>query len=66
MEEKIRKAEEGAGKAWPFVMGWVGRITALIGLFASLAAGVTWLANHHRQQTERQAKMALAEAQAEQ
>jgi tetratricopeptide (TPR) repeat protein len=66
MEEKIRKAEEGDGKAWPFVMSWVGRITALIGLFASLAAGVTWLANHHKQQTERQAKMALAEAQAKQ
>jgi hypothetical protein len=36
MEEKIRKAEEGDGKAWPFVMSWVGRITALIGLFAIL------------------------------
>ena len=45
-------------------MGWVGGITALIGLFASLAGGVAWFVNHHRQQAEVQSKMALAEAQA--
>lgn len=56
----------GASKAWPLVMGWVGRVTALIGLFVSVAGGITWLVSHHRQQTERQAKMSLAQAQAEQ
>jgi tetratricopeptide (TPR) repeat protein len=56
----------GAKKAWPFVMSWVGGATALIGLFASLAGGVTWIVSHHRHAAERQAKMALAQAQAQQ
>jgi tetratricopeptide (TPR) repeat protein len=47
-------------------MSWVGGITALIGLFGSLAGGVAWLVSHHRQQTERQAKLALAQAQEKQ
>lgn len=66
MAGETQKTETGAGKAWPLVMGWIGRITALIGLFASVAGGITWFINHHRQQTERQAKMALAQAQADQ
>jgi tetratricopeptide (TPR) repeat protein len=66
MEEEIQKAEMGAKRAWPFVMSWVGGITALIGLFASIAGGITWLLNHHQQQTELQAKMELAQAQAKQ
>jgi len=44
----------------------VGGITALIGLAASMAGGVTWLVNHHRQTQQRQAKMALAQAEADQ
>lgn len=47
-------------------MSWVGGITALIGLFASVAGGVTWYINHRKQQAELNAKMALAEAQAQQ
>ena len=66
MEEEIQKAEMGAKRAWPFVMSWDGGITALIGLFASIAGGITWLLNHHQQQTELQAKMELAQAQAKQ
>lgn len=66
MAGETQKTETAAGKAWPFVMGWVGRITALIALFGSLAGGITWLVNHHRQETERQAKMALAQTQANQ
>ncbi|HEX4006074.1 MAG TPA: hypothetical protein VHX60_07850 [Acidobacteriaceae bacterium] len=66
MEGEIQKAATGARKAWPTVMSWVGGITALIGLFGSLAGGVAWFVNHHRQQTERQAKIALAQAQAAQ
>lgn len=66
MAEENQKTESGADKAWPFLMSWVGRITALIGLFASGAAGVTWLLHHHQQTAELQAKMALAETQAKQ
>jgi tetratricopeptide (TPR) repeat protein len=47
-------------------MSWVGRITALIGLGASLAGGVTWLVRHHTAASERTARMALAKTQAEQ
>ncbi|MGC2619620.1 MAG: hypothetical protein WA414_11305, partial [Acidobacteriaceae bacterium] len=65
-EGELQKAATGARKAWPSVMSWVGGITALIGLFGSLAGGGAWLLNHHRQQTERQAKIALAQAQAKQ
>jgi tetratricopeptide (TPR) repeat protein len=66
MEEEIQKAETGARKAWPAVMSWVAGMTALIGLFASIAGGITWFVNHHKQQAELQAKMALAQAQAKQ
>jgi tetratricopeptide (TPR) repeat protein len=55
-----------SGKAWPEVMAWVGRVTAFIGLFASWAGGVTWLVTHHRHTAERNAKMALAQAQVQQ
>ena len=41
--EESKKAETGASPAWPFLMSWVGRTSALIGLFASIAGGVTWL-----------------------
>ena len=66
MKEELQKAETSARKAWPAVMSWVGGITALIGLFGSLAGGVAWLVSHHRQQSERQAKLALAQAQEKQ
>jgi tetratricopeptide (TPR) repeat protein len=66
MEEEIQKAEAGAKRAWPFVMSWVGGISALIGLFVSIAGGVTWFVKHHNQQTELQTKMALAQAQTKQ
>jgi tetratricopeptide (TPR) repeat protein len=66
MGEQLEKAESSVKKGWPVVMGWVGGITALIGLFASVAGGVTWLINHHKQQAEVNAKMALAAAQAKQ
>jgi tetratricopeptide (TPR) repeat protein len=66
MSEEIQKAEQGAKKAWPAIMGWVGGITALIGLFASLAGGMTWLINHHKHKAELEANMALAQAQATQ
>lgn len=66
MEEQAKKLEPGAKTVWPRVMSWVGGATALIGFFASVGGGVTWLLNHHRQQTERQAKFGLAQAQAKQ
>ena len=66
MKEDVRKAEPSSAKAWPFVMSWTGRISALIGLSASLIGGVTWFINHHKASAERQQKMALAEAQAKQ
>jgi tetratricopeptide (TPR) repeat protein len=65
-EEDVQKTEPSAGKAWPFVMSWTGRISALIGLGASIIGGVTWFINHHRATVERQEKMSLAETQAKQ
>ncbi|MGA7340255.1 MAG: hypothetical protein WBE72_22115 [Terracidiphilus sp.] len=65
MKSKAQNAERRS-KTWPTVMSWVGRATALIGLCASLAGGVTWLVRHHAQEAQRKAKMALAQAQAEQ
>ena len=53
-------------KAWPSMMTFVGSATALIGLFASIAGGITWLVSHHRHSTERDTKMALAQAQVKQ
>ena len=66
MEEKIEKIEVAAKKTWKVVIAWVGGITALIGLFASLAGGVTWLIDHHRHNVEYKAQMALAQSQASQ
>jgi len=66
MDEGIQKIEQGAKKGWPVVMAWVGGITALIGLFASLAGGFEWLVNHNKLKAEVQAKMTLAQAQANQ
>jgi len=66
MGDDVQKAEPGARKAWPLVMSWVGGATALIGLFASLAGGVTWLATHHKQHIELDAQMALAQAEQQQ
>jgi tetratricopeptide (TPR) repeat protein len=66
MGEETQKVETGARKAWPVVMSWVGGITALIGLFASIGGGITWYANHQKQKAELQAKMALAQGQAKQ
>ena len=66
MEDNIEKIETGAKKAWPVIMSWVGGITALIGLFASVAAGVHWFTDHQKHKAERQATMNLAQAQAKQ
>ena len=66
MGDGTRKTDQSGAAAWPFVMSWVGRTSALIGLFVTLAGGVTWLINHHRRDAERSSKMALAEAQANQ
>jgi tetratricopeptide (TPR) repeat protein len=64
MAEDVQRPEPGAKKAWPLIMSWVGSISALIGLFVSLVGGVTWYENHHKQHSERQEQMALAQAQA--
>lgn len=66
MEEEIQKVENVAKRAWPVVMSWVGGITALIGLFASLSGGLARLVNHHKQKAEFQDKMAVAETQEKQ
>jgi tetratricopeptide (TPR) repeat protein len=63
MGEEIQKAEAGAKRAWPVVMSWVGGISALIGLFASIAGGVSWYRTHHQHQLERESKMTLAQTQ---
>ncbi len=66
MEDEVEKADQGTKKAWRLIMNWVGGITALIGLFGSLAGGVTWFVNHQKHKTELNAKMALAQGQAKQ
>jgi tetratricopeptide (TPR) repeat protein len=47
-------------------MGWIGRVTAIVGLCATVGGGVTWLMTHHRQHRERAAQLALAQVQAAQ
>ena len=49
MEDKIQKVEQVAKKDWRVVMSWVGGISALLGLFASLAGGIAWFVNHYKQ-----------------
>ena len=66
MKDEVQKPELVVKKAWPLFMSWVGSASALIGLLVTLAGGVTWFVGHHRHQAERQAKMALAEAQEKQ
>jgi tetratricopeptide (TPR) repeat protein len=66
MADASENTGSGSAKAWPELMTWVGRTTALLGLFASLGGGVTWLVTHHRHAAERDAKMALAQAQVQQ
>ena len=63
MDEGIKQEVK---RGWPVVMAWVGGITALIGLFASLAGGIEWFVNHHKQKAEVETKLALAQAQAKQ
>jgi tetratricopeptide (TPR) repeat protein len=64
MAEEIQRT--GTKKAWPLVMSWVGGATAIIGLLASIAGGMTWFSNHHKQKVELDAKIALAQVQAKQ
>jgi tetratricopeptide (TPR) repeat protein len=64
MEEQLQSVEQGVKKAWPTVMAWVGGISALIGLFASIYGGVAWFRNHHQENAESKAKFALAQTQA--
>src|ERR1700678_4540779 len=61
MDEK-----ETPEKPSPFktLMTWVGSISALIGLFASLAGGYHWLANHRAEQAQLKAQMGVADGQA--
>lgn len=59
MPDEAAAPEKRSDPAWGFLMGWVGRITAIVGLCVTLAGGVTWFVNHHRQQRERSAQLAL-------
>lgn len=66
MAPKAAASETPSDKAWGFLMGWIGRITAIVGFCATVAGGVTWIITHHHQQRERTAQLALAETQAKQ
>lgn len=66
MTDQSAAPERRSEKAWGFLMGWIGRITAIVGFCATVAGGVTWMITHHRQQRERTAQLALAETQAAQ
>jgi tetratricopeptide (TPR) repeat protein len=63
MPDETPKPETRSDKAWGVLMGWIGRVTAIVGLCATIAGGVTWLVTHHRQQRERAAQSALAQTQ---
>jgi hypothetical protein len=58
--------ESRSARAWTFLLSWTGRITAIVGLCATITGGMTWLVAHHRQQRERGAQLALAQTQADQ
>ena len=66
MADELGNLEVEIKKEWPVVISGVGGITALIGLCVTLGGGITWLVNHHRQEAERQARIALAQAQEQQ
>lgn len=66
MNAGINKPADEAKTVGRTAMSWVGGATAVIGLFASLAGGVTWVVNHRHAEAERQAKLALADAQVKQ
>lgn len=58
--------ETRSDKAWSVVTSWIGRITAVVGLCATIGGGLTWLITHHRQHQQRAAQLALAQTQATQ
>jgi tetratricopeptide (TPR) repeat protein len=66
MSNETATSKTLSNRFWTFLMSWTGRVTAIVGLCASIAGGVTWLINHHRQQQERAAQLALARTQAAQ
>jgi tetratricopeptide (TPR) repeat protein len=66
MANEITEPKKFSEKVWAFLMSWAGRITAIVGLCATIAGGVTWVVTHHRQQKERAAQLALAQTQAAQ
>jgi tetratricopeptide (TPR) repeat protein len=66
MADELGNLEVEVKKEWPVLISGVGGITALIGLCVTIGGGITWLANHHRQEAERQARIALAQAQEQQ
>jgi tetratricopeptide (TPR) repeat protein len=53
-------------KFWNFLMSWTGRFTAIVGLGATIAGGVTWIITHDREHRERTGQLALAQTQAAQ
>lgn len=63
MPNETGTPETRSDKAWGFLLGWIGRITAIVGFCATVAGGVTWLIAHHRQHQERSAHLALAQTQ---
>jgi tetratricopeptide (TPR) repeat protein len=66
MGDELENLEGEVKKEWPVLISGVGGITALIGLCVTIGGGVTWMVNHHRQEMERQSRIALAQAQAQQ
>lgn len=66
MTDELGNLEVAVKKEWPVLISGVGGVTALIGLCVTVGGGVTWLVNHHRQEMERQAHIALARAQEQQ
>jgi tetratricopeptide (TPR) repeat protein len=66
MGDELGNLEGAVKKEWPALISGVGGITALIGLCVTVGGGITWLVNHHRQEMERQARIALAQAQDQQ
>lgn len=66
MPRRVASPERLSDKFWNFLMSWTGRVTAIVGLGATIAGGVTWIVTHDREHRERTAQLALAQTQAAQ
>lgn len=66
MGEELQKVEVTAKRSWGIIMAWIGGISAVIGFIGTLGGGFNWFKNHHRQNSQYAARMALAQTETKQ